>query len=257
MTVAMTAAAVATKGRADAAFVPAMESSRYVCCGILPDLEESQSVVYRRFLPLLTLSPHPRTSPNDHRIRSSIEGLLPRGCARSSSALAANHGSSSSSSCSSNSAAGTYDQEDQRAAGTTTTTTRIRRPPQPHSSGWPFPCPSALGRLAALAGTALSGLLLGPMGPPSFPSTWAPATAIASTTTTTTTTRAAVTLDTLSSSGSNGGASGGGIDYGCLLGRCGKELGQALLDPRGMHELACLVTCGPSDLACQVRDWGG
>lgn len=84
--------------------------------------------------------------------------------------------------------------------------------------------------------------------------------AVAATTTATvkTTTREAVTLDQLSGSSSSAavgsGAAGGGgrIDYGCLLGRCGKELGGALLDPRGVHELACLVTCGPSDLACQV-----
>lgn len=125
---------------------------------------------------------------------------------------------------------------------------RWRRPRPPASQ--PLGLLPALGRLAALAIPALGGLL----GATSFLTPSTAATAASAT-------RAVVTLDTLGSSGSsnsNAGAAAargnGGIDYACLLGRCGRELGQALLDPRGMHELACLVTCGPSDLACQVRN---
>jgi hypothetical protein len=43
------------------------------------------------------------------------------------------------------------------------------------------------------------------------------------------------------------------VDYSCLLTQCGRELGEAMADYRGLHELACLVTCGQADLACQVR----
>lgn len=43
------------------------------------------------------------------------------------------------------------------------------------------------------------------------------------------------------------------IDYGCLFSQCGRELGGALLDPRGLHELVCLTHCGPSDIACQMK----
>lgn len=43
------------------------------------------------------------------------------------------------------------------------------------------------------------------------------------------------------------------IDYGCLLKQCGGELGRALADPEGVHELACLLHCDKNDLACQVR----
>ncbi len=120
---------------------------------------------------------------------------------------------------------------------------RAAAPSQP-----PSPLPNALaaaGRFVALAGAALGGLV----GPPS-PTTAAAAAAIAAGP------REAVTLDYLNSGGKGAATTAGpqpGIDYGCLLGRCGRELGEALLDPRGLHELACLVTCGPSDLACQVR----
>lgn len=124
-----------------------------------------------------------------------------------------------------------------------------RRRPTPAAPAAPPPLSAllpALGRLA-LAIPALGGLL----GATSFPGLSTAAAA------TTSATRAVVTLDTLGSSNTGAAAQGnGGIDYACLLGRCGKELGQVLLDPRGMHELACLVTCGPSDLACQVRNVG-